>query len=196
MDDLELFTEEVAALNGDQPVFPAREVVDRPGDPERWFPGWPGPVLLLSVENQGVCAWGVPLDDPAPPVLVGGPAGATRVFSPDVASFVEFRRWAASCEWEFAAQADELDEVTLSHLRRRYRERPGPRGWPGRATFRFEGADVRIMLWDAPGQCDWFVAGAGEAELLNLLPFADLRTSLYAYDASGAAVLARVRGRG
>lgn len=178
----ELITEELIGLSDDQVVFPRHVVVDRPEDPERRFPGWPGPVLVISVENQGVCAWGVPLGDPDPPVLVGGAIeGGTTVFSPDVASFAEFRRWEAARDWEFSAQAGELDAITLSRLRRRYRELPGTRGWPGRATYRFEGEDVRIMLWDGAGQCDWFVAGAGEDELANLIQFSDLRTSLYAF---------------
>lgn len=47
--------EEIAATFGDQPVYPQRIVVDSPAAPSlesphsaRRFPGWPGPVLVLS----------------------------------------------------------------------------------------------------------------------------------------------------
>jgi hypothetical protein len=60
---------EIAETFGDQLVYPQRIVVDSPAGPSlswpgssRRFPGWPGPVLVLSDENQGVCSWGVPLD--------------------------------------------------------------------------------------------------------------------------------------
>jgi len=68
---------EIATAFGDQPVYPERIVVDGlasagPGLGRR-FPGWPEPVLVLSVENQGVCSWGVPFDgDDHCMVLVGG----------------------------------------------------------------------------------------------------------------------------
>jgi hypothetical protein len=57
---------EIAEVFTDTPVYPQRIVVDRPQTerpgPARRFPGWPGPVLVMSDENQGVCSWGVPLD--------------------------------------------------------------------------------------------------------------------------------------
>ncbi|HUP73588.1 MAG TPA: hypothetical protein VM282_11170 [Acidimicrobiales bacterium] len=56
-----------------QVVFPERVHIDDPSSPESQFFGEASPVLVLTIENQGVCAWGVPLDgDDDPPVLVGG----------------------------------------------------------------------------------------------------------------------------
>jgi hypothetical protein len=62
--------EEIAITFGDTPVYPQRILVDSPEEPSltwppsaRRFPGWPGPVLVLSDENQGVCSWGVPLGE-------------------------------------------------------------------------------------------------------------------------------------
>jgi hypothetical protein len=51
---------QIARTFGDQVVFPHRVVVDCPPGFSRRFPGWPGPVLVLCDENQGVCSWGVP----------------------------------------------------------------------------------------------------------------------------------------
>lgn len=64
--------QEIARTFEDQPVYPERIIVDRPGDIWRRFPGWPEPVLVLSVENQGVCSWGVQLGGSSGEVLVGG----------------------------------------------------------------------------------------------------------------------------
>jgi hypothetical protein len=44
---------------GDQVVFPDRILIEDPDQPEGWFPGASWPVLVLLIENQGVCAWGV-----------------------------------------------------------------------------------------------------------------------------------------
>ncbi|SNY38080.1 hypothetical protein [Paractinoplanes atraurantiacus] len=63
---------ELAEPYGDQIVFPGRVETDTPDDHDRRFPGWPGSVVTISVENQGVCAWGVPMDVAEPPVIVGG----------------------------------------------------------------------------------------------------------------------------
>jgi len=57
---------------GDQVVFPHRLLIEDLGEPEGWFSGASWPVLVLLIENQGVCAWGVPLSsDDDPPVLFG-----------------------------------------------------------------------------------------------------------------------------
>jgi hypothetical protein len=51
---------EIAMAYTDQVIFPDMVVIDLPEASNRRFPGWVGPVLVISVENQGVCAWGVP----------------------------------------------------------------------------------------------------------------------------------------
>jgi hypothetical protein len=98
---------EIARTFMDQPVYPQRIVVDYPAGPSpappgssRRFPGWPGPVLVLSDENQGVCSWGVPPGG-GDEVLVGGnllDAGrATVVYAASVADFIAARRWDHRC---------------------------------------------------------------------------------------------------
>src|SRR5690242_11521084 len=73
---------EIADAYTDQIIFPDRVQVDLPEASNRRFPGWATAVLVISVENQGVCAWGVPLGEENPPVLVGGdictPSGPVR----------------------------------------------------------------------------------------------------------------------
>ncbi|MGH3125284.1 MAG: hypothetical protein ACRDOI_46865 [Trebonia sp.] len=133
---------EIAAAFSDQAVYPERIVVDGPASARpglgRRFPGWPGPVLVLSVENRGVCSWGVPLDgDDDCPVLVGGElldAGeATVEYAASVEDFIAARRWDRRCLDSgpvLQAQAPELTRSGLGYLRarlsRRSRRRAGP----------------------------------------------------------------------
>jgi hypothetical protein len=56
------------------------------------------------------------------------------------------------------------------------------------------------MLWDGPGQCDWWISAANvtalQATATAVVPLSDLRTSLWSTDPEGAALLGHVRGRG
>ena len=184
-------------------------VVDRPGSPDRRFPGWPGPVLVISVESQAVCAWGVPLGVPDPPVLVGGHVTAgddvsrsTVAYATGLTAFVATRRWDAVClgrEPLLQAQAAELDPDTLAALRGRHEELPASSGWPGRATYRFQRRSVTILLWDSPGQCDWWISAADDGELEeaveSLVRLSDLGESLWSDDPGGDRLLTRLRER-
>jgi hypothetical protein len=195
--------DEIAAVFGDQVVFPARIEVDR-------FPGWPDRVLVLSHENQGVVTWGVPLGVPDPPVLVGGdledPSGddwteGTVVYARSVAEFIAVRRWDAACLVEplLQAQAQPLDDASLRYLREHYDERTGTTGWPASAQYRFEHGRVKILLWAGRDQCDWWISSPDAANLAMvataLLPLSDLRTSLWSNDSTGDALLAEIRDR-
>ena len=208
-ENLRLVTSEVArelaSTFDDQVVFPDRIVVDRPGDPNRRFPDWPTPVLLISIENQGVCAWGVPLSDPDPPVLVGGDLAAgvddtTVAYARSVEDYVAARRWDHACLNRMPliqAQAAELDARSLAMLRERYDEQPSTKGWPGAVQYRFERGGVRILLWSSRDQCDWWISSARPDQLPEaveqLMSLSDLRTSLWSSDGSGEALLDQIR---
>ncbi|MEU8074811.1 hypothetical protein AB0B31_05125 [Catellatospora citrea] len=190
---------ELASAYSDEVVFPDRIVVDHPGDPDSGFPEWPAPVLVISIENQGVCRWGVPLDRPDPLVLVGGElfdgsdwAEGTVAYAPDVAHFIAARRWDGDClsgKPLLQAQAAELAAGTLGYLRAHFTELLPTRGFPGRDQFRFERRGVKVMLWSGPGQCDWWISGTDADELRGavgeLTSLADLRDSLWSDDPVG-----------
>jgi hypothetical protein len=201
---------EIATAYTDQVIFPDNVVIDLPEADNRRFPGWPGPVLVICVENQGVCAWGVPLGHQNPAVLVGGDIydrtgwiRGTTAYCSDVAAFVAARRWDASCLSQgllLQAQAAELDGATLGELRRQFEQRPPTMGWPGHTVHRLERRGVKIMLWDGPGQCDWWISAADvttlKATAAAVLPLSDLCTSLWSTDPEGTALLRQIRGRG
>jgi hypothetical protein len=208
----ESVADEMAAVYGDQVVFPRRIVIDDTDDPQRCFPGCSTAVLVISHENQGVVSWGVPLGNPSPPVLVGGdpedpedPATnspATIVYAPSVEAFVAARRWDRAC-WSpeplVQAQAAVLDDKSLAVLRTRFRERPATKGWPGHMQYRFEAGSVKIMLWSASWQCDWWLSGtdtdALAATIIDLMDLSDLRETLWSNDVAGDALLQQIRGR-
>jgi hypothetical protein len=179
-------------------------LVDRPDDPDRRFPGWPAPVLVIADENQGVCSWGVPLGDPNPAVLVGGELSdgeGTVEYAPDVASYVAARWWDGWClqrEPLLQAQAAVLDEKSLAGLRSNFDQRPLTHGWPWHTQYRFERDGVAILLWSGPDQCDWWLSAADDALLLEVvarpLDLSDLAESLWSNDVAGDALLRQIRG--
>jgi hypothetical protein len=199
--------DELAEAYSDQPVFPRRIEIDRPDSGSRLFPGWPTAVLLISVENQGVCAWGVPLGVDDPPVLVGGELAigdtwtdGTVEYAPNVAHFVAARRWDQAClrGLLIQAQATELDPATLDVLRGQVEEVLPTKGHPGAAQHRLQDGTSKLLLWSASGQCDWWISSADadtlRAVVERLRPFSDLETSMWSDDATGKAVLGQVRG--
>jgi hypothetical protein len=210
--------EEIAATFGDQTVYPQRIVVDSPAAPSlesphsaRRFPGWPGPVLVLSDENQGVCSWGVSLGLDSGQVHVGGDlldAGegdtgqATVPYAASIEDFIAARRWDHLClsaPLGLQAQAIELDEASLAYLQVRLPPVVETAGWPGTRQYRFEGRGLRVMLWSYPGQCDWWISASSEQSLkvfvAGLLNLSDLRSSLWSNEETGARMLDDLRRR-
>jgi hypothetical protein len=82
-------------------------------------------------------------------------------------------------------------------VRNEFDELPATEGWPGRAQFRFTGAGVRLMLWSAPDQCDWWISGEDDAvrrAAQRLIHLSDLGASLWSDDPGGEALVRSVRG--
>jgi hypothetical protein len=190
---------DLAAPFQDQVVFPGRVLIDDVGEPDRRFPGWRGPVLVVSVENQGVCAWGVPLGQDDPVVVVGGDLldhGHTTIqYAPSVVAFVEARRWDGDCLSQVPlvqAQAEPVDATSLGRLRSRLDAGPTTAGWPAGRQLRFRRGGCRVMLWSGRDQCDWWISGP-EPELRDLveelLPLSNLRRALWSNDDAGDALL-------
>lgn len=204
--------EEIARAFGDQVVYPQRILVDSQAEPSlRWpgpsrrFPGWPGPVLVLSDENQGVCSWGVPVHGGSSEVLVGGDlldvGHVTVVYAASVEDFIAARRWDHQCLNSIPvlqAQAAELNQASLGYLQARLAPLVPTAGWPGSHQYRFEGQDVRVMLWSYAGQCDWWVSASSAPSLqaftAGLLDLPDLSKALWSNDKAGARLLNELRG--
>ena len=195
---------EIAKTFADTPVFPERIVVDTPESSSRSFPGWPGPVLVLSYENQGVCSWGVPLDGDSHQVLVGGDlldTGHTTVtYAASVEDYIAARRWDGQCLRPplLMAQGAELDQASLGYLQARLAPAVATGGWPGSRQYRFELRDVRVMLWSFSGHCDWWISASNEPSLkefaAGLLDLSNLRQALYSNDDCGDQILHELIG--
>jgi len=194
---------EISVAYTDNVVFPLRVEIDRAGSAERQFPGWPDDVLVIAVENQGVCSWGLSLGGESSGVVaVGGEFGGgagTVSYAPSLESYVRSRKWDTEClegEPLLQAQGAVLDEATAAFLRGRLRELDPTFGWPCSANYRFETDGVVLMLWSCDEQCDWWISGDEHklASLLSeLMTVSDLATALWSNDAAGIEILAAHR---
>jgi hypothetical protein len=182
----------------DQVVFPHRVVVDRVDEPDRLFPGWDTSVLVLAVENQGVCAWGVPIGQDDPPVLVGGDleqGECTLGYTSSVGEYIAARMWDRGCLATVPlvqAQADPVEELAVEHLRDHFQRATETAGWPTRKQYRFERGDVRLMLWSGAEQCDWWISGPTDQVhrvVGELRPLSNLTGALWSNDKQGQALL-------
>lgn len=181
-------------------TFPTTpELVD-----DSFLPWEADPILELLVENQGVVAWGLPLDQgDDPPVLVGWRDTADPLieFAPSVAKFVYAMAWDCHRFEQsplLQAQAKPLDPPSLAALRSRYLEVTETRGWPAHNTYRFEGeGGLTVTLWSGDSQCDWFVTAGDPVTLARevewQLTLSDLMDSFWSNDHEAEELLARLR---
>jgi hypothetical protein len=200
--------DELAEVFDEEFVYPARTVVSGPDDDEELFPGCAVPVLVISIENQGICVWGVPLEPEAadPPVLVGGellgePEPTTVEYAPNIAHFIAARRWDEACLGQqplLQAQGRPIDSESLAFLRHRFVEVLPTTGWPANAQHRFEDGPVKVMVWSGGDQCDWWISGTDHVALAavvkELLSLSDLRSTLWSNDPDGESLLADLVG--
>ena len=191
----------VAEAYDDRLVFPEEVLIDDSADPGSAFAGCSAPVLVLLIENQGVCSWGVPLDGrDDPPVLVGGALGdqrPPREYATNVHEFVAAREWDHRClsrDPLLQAQASAVDSTVLATLRANCDEGVTTFGWPCTANYRFERTGVSLMLWACADQCDWWMSADDlpslRAALAWILPRAGLREFLWSNDRHGTDLLA------
>lgn len=194
---------DAAETYDDQAVYPAEIVVEGPADEDTSFPDWPGEVLLLACENQGVCAWGLALDgEYAGSVVVGGDlllGTTTVVYASSLEEYLKARRWDRACleqEPLLQAQAGPLDQPALDALLALGREGTMTTGWPYATNRRFDVGEVRIMVWVGAECCDWWVSGPRDAVrsvASNLVSLSDLRSTLWSNDAIGQRLLNELR---
>ena len=169
-----------------------------PGEGDRW--------LRFLDENQGVCAWFVPVDaGDDPPVLVDYFEGEAAIeYAPSLSAYAHASSWDRahlfdqSCRPLLQAQAEELGAGTLDSLRRAWSETVRTFGWPcGGTSYRFERDGAYVLLWACAGQCDWWVSaespGRLEEAATGLLSVSNLRSALWSNDVDGEELLSRLR---
>ncbi len=111
-----------------------------------------------------MCVWGIHPDaEDDPPVVVEVDSGTPPRWQRCADCFIDWLR----CQVQdndllhsapFAAQALPLSAGVLSTLRQHFEEGLQTRAWPGATTYRFSNTNFRLLLWNADGQCDWWVA--------------------------------------
>lgn len=148
---------------------------------------------------------GVPLNGDRGPVLVGGDlldiGKATVEYAASVGDFIAARRWDRRCleaEPLLQAQAPGLDRSSLGRLQALLSPAVSTAGWPGSRQYRFEGLGVRVLLWSAEGQCDWWISATAQEPLRaftsELLELPGLRETLWYNDDAGARLLGELLG--
>ncbi|MCP3883165.1 MAG: hypothetical protein GY701_32915 [Sulfitobacter sp.] len=189
---------QVAEGYGDDIVFPDQIVVDR-------FPGWPDDVLVLSIENQGVCAWGLSLgtSHEGAVVVAGDLIGDddTVVYCDDLEIYLATRQWDRRCLRPplLQAQAAQIDPASVEYLEQHFEQRWTTRGWPCPENLRFERDGLKVMLWSCAGQCDWWISGSPTelgAILSELSALSNLSTALWSNDTLGQDLLRTLHSRG
>jgi hypothetical protein len=158
----------LARYSNDDPPITPREFAVRE---------WNGQQLIpFKNENQGVCVWAFILDGSAdPPVFVDVDSGGAQweFMAPTFSGYVY------SCVWDYAivlnqpalvqAQNGPLSAQGVARLRDLFTEQVPTFGWPGGTQRRFVGKDRAILIWDGPGQADWFVGARDAASLESAL---------------------------
>ncbi len=168
-------------------------------------------LLIIRIENQGVCHWAVPLDkgdDPQVLVEVDSPPDRLlwQLHAPNFSGYVFTLAWdrlAFGLPYGLAAQDQPLGQQDLALLKRRFVQRPSTYTWPGRVTYRFERDDQRVVVWNADGfdhddpraefgaQADWWLHAGTGASLASLARelrgCGELATRLYAVSGGAAA---------
>jgi hypothetical protein len=168
-------------------------------------------LLVIRIENQGVCHWAVPLDDGDDPrvlVEVDSPPDrlAWQLHAPSFSEYVFTLAWdrlAFGLPDGLAAQDEPLGQQDLALLEQRFVQRPSTYAWPGRVNYRFERGDQRVVVWNADGfdhddpraefggQADWWLHAGTAASLASLARelrgCGGLATRLYAVSGGSAA---------
>jgi len=137
-------------------------------------------------------------------VLVGGDlldAGRTTVqYAASVGDLIAARRWDHQCLNSgplLQAQAPGLDQASLGYLQVRLNLAVETAGWPGLRQYCFEDQAVRVLLWSAAGQCDWWISASSPAPLkaftAGLLSLPRLCGALWSNDDAGVRLLDELR---
>lgn len=158
-------------------------------------------LLTFMYENQGVCTWSIPLQaGPDPEVFVEVGTMPRPAWSMACESFSAWLRARVddglmSQRMTFAAQAPPLSAAMLKALQDAFVEGPRTYVWPGKTNYRFRGSEADILLWDAEGQCDWFVAPRSDATLaLRAIPrINEVADAFYPLTGDGELALAALR---
>lgn len=119
-------------------------------------------LVVVLIENQGVCWWGFELDagdDPPVYVDLDPPPHKLFVYSPSFSEFTFVRVFDHEGFWDSERfSLDTFGPVTagdLEFLKRRYSQQPSFKGWPGTDTYRFLSEFGRITIWQSKEQADW-----------------------------------------
>ena|SRR5882724_304034 len=138
-------------------------------------------LVIVLIENQGVCRWGFELDGTEdPPVHVDFRPHARELFLYS-RTFSEFT-YVRVFDFEALGDSDRsfwvlrrpLTNDELRSLESNYTAEPRSWGWPSAITYRFSSALGRITIWQSERQSDWNLSAASPEALVQLKRSANL----------------------
>jgi hypothetical protein len=163
-------------------------------------------LLPFRHENQGVCTWAIDLngsDDPPVYVDVDSNGREWQLLASS------FSQYVYSCVWDYRlvfgqpglvqAQNAALSPSVRGTLATLFGEEIQTHGWPGSTQYRFHRKGQAILIWDSPGEADWFVAAptaeALESALVAVWSLDDVGKHLYDCSQLGKETLEKIRNR-
>jgi hypothetical protein len=193
---------------------------DDPAKPQRLDDFVRAGLLVVMLENQGVCTWAVKLDGSNDPAVVVEVDSRRSAASPSevrwescagsFSTFMYCRAWDQGCcftdmQVMAFAQDKALAPGDLELLQSHFSEGPRTHGHPGATNYRFFTGNSAILIWDGEdnegrgGQADWWLTAPSDEALLDLLyrvwHCGSLRETLYANDPRSQGVLDRLKQR-
>lgn len=132
-------------------------------------------LVIILIENQGVCWWGFDLDggeDPPVYVNLDPPPDDLFQYSKSFSEFTFVRVFDHEGFWDEDRCSMEiyqpLSDDDLRTLRGQFKEEPQSLGWPGTVVYRFRNDLGRITICQSDEQADWILSAASSDELKAL----------------------------
>lgn len=119
------------------------------------------PILPFLVENQGICQWGIALDDGEDPTVLVKVEDTH--WQTCTTQFSEFVYWAFHDHRHientyFTAHTPPLTRKDLLFMETVFMKQAQTYGWPGKVNYRFHNEKGNILIWAGEEQTDWWIA--------------------------------------
>lgn len=128
-------------------------------------------MLVLILENQGVCEWAVDVssgDDPPVWIRKNEPGATWEACADRFSTFVYTRVWDQRAPYGLVAIAPPVDDAVLEHLRQDFHPEPSTHSFIDSQSYRFSQGRKRLHLMRFTNQTDWRLHANDPQTLLEL----------------------------
>ena len=127
--------------------------------------------IEVLVENQGVCNWGVIIDDDEDPqVYVNVDNAGWKLHSNTFSNFIFSRLWDYSFEEKYCVDIQSTSPISkelLNQIENKYEKLPTTNYWPGEKQLRFRFKETELTLWMDSFQTDWLLKSRNKSQFTN-----------------------------